>query len=302
MHSPIVAPETLAAWIEAGRSGLRVIDVRWYLGQPKDAGLTAYVEGHIPTAIHLDIDADLTARDGPGRHPLPDPAVFAATLAARGIGDGDLVVAYDDVGGWVAARLWWMLEDLGFGTDGHGRALVLDGGLQAWVAAGGSLTTTIPVVEPAADLHLGTSWGRVVDRDALKPRLGKVLLLDARAGPRYRGEVEPIDPRPGHIPTAVNAPVAGNLQPDGRLRDARELAESFGAMRAAAGKAGLASAARPDSPIVVSCGSGISACHTALAMRIAGLPDPILYPGSYSDWSTAGEPVAVDSDPGRFLG
>ena len=194
-----------------------------------------------------------------------------------------------------------MLEDLGFGADRHGGALVLDGGLQAWAAAGGSLTTKIPAL-PAAELHLSSSWRRVLDRDALKPRLGEVLLLDARAGPRYRGEIEPVDPVPGHIPTAVNAPFDGNLGPDGRLRTPTELVESFAALRVAAGGAGLEGASRPDSPVIVSCGSGISSCHTALAMRIAGLPDPVLYPGSYSDWSTAGEVVATGPHPGQVKG
>jgi thiosulfate/3-mercaptopyruvate sulfurtransferase len=297
MRSPIVAPETLAAWIEDDRPGLRIVDVRWYLGQPPGTGRAAYAAGHIPGAIHLDIDTDLVAREGPGRHPLPDPETFRRTLASRGVGDRDTVVAYDDVGGWVAARLWWMLEDLGFGADGSGEALVLDGGLPAWTAAGLPLGTVVPAPRPA-DLHLAPAWRRVVDRETLKPRLGQVLLLDARGGPRYRGETEPIDPVPGHIPTAVNAPTDGSLSGDGRFRSPAELADRFAGLRSSAGAAGMAAAAHPAASVVTSCGSGVSACHTALAMRIAGLPDPVLYPGSYSDWSRAGEPIATGPEPG----
>lgn len=294
MDSPLVAASTLADWIAHERADLRVVDVRWYLGQPQGTGRAAYDAGHLPGAIHLDVDGELTGRSGPGRHPLPDPAVFGAELAARGIADGDIVVAYDDVGGWIAARLWWMLDDLGFGSDGRGGVAILDGGIEAWLAAGGTLTTAVPAPAPGV-LHLAPTWRRVMDRHALGRQLGRVVLLDARGGPRYRGEVEPIDPRPGHIPTAVNAPTDGNLRPDGRFLPADQLRARFDALRRAALEAG---AAGPEGPVVTSCGSGVSACHNALAMRVAGLPDPILYPGSYSDWSTAGGPVAVGPEPG----
>lgn len=297
MGSPIVSLETLAGWVAAGRPDLRVVDVRWYLGQPTGTGRAAYDAGHIPGAIHLDIDNELTAREGAGRHPLPDPRDFAAALAGQGISDGDLVVAYDDVGGWVAARLWWMLEDLRFGADGRGGAFVLDGGLPAWTTAGLALTTE--VLAPATgSLHLATEWQRVVDRPSLRARLGRGVLLDARAGPRYRGEIEPIDPTPGHIPTALNAPVDGNLDADGRFRPPAELAERYEALQADALAAGFGAGTEGPLSTVVSCGSGVSACHTALALRIAGLPDPILYPGSYSDWSRAGEPVETGAQPG----
>ena len=298
MPSPIVSPETLAGWIAASRTDLRVVDVRWYLGQPRGTGRAAYDAGHIPGAIHLDLDTDLVAEEGPGRHPLPSPDTFVRTLVANGIGDGDVIVAYDDVGGWVAARLWWMLDDLGFGADGRGGALALDGGLSAWTAAGGILTRDAPA-ERIAQLHLASEWRRVVDREALKQDLGRVLLLDARGAPRYRGEIEPIDPKPGHIPTALHAPTDGNLGADGRFRSPDELVARFRELRLGARTAGMPRAADPGAPVVTSCGSGVSACHNALAMRIAGLPDPILYPGSYSDWSSAGEIVATGSEPGR---
>lgn len=280
-----------------GRGDLRVVDVRWYLGKPAGAGRAAYGAGHIPGAVHLDVDVELTANVGPGRHPLPDPADFAAALERAGISDGDTVVAYDDVGGWVAARLWWMLEDLGFSAPGQGKALVLDGGWQAWTASGGDVDVEVPTPSRGS-LHLAASWRRVIDRDTLKARLGHVLLLDARAAARYRGEIEPIDPVAGHIPTALSAPTDGNLDPAGAFRTPTELADLYRSITRAAIDGGLASTRVDEAPTVVSCGSGVSACHTALALRIAGLPDPVLYPGSYSDWSTAGEPVAVGPEPG----
>jgi len=279
LRPPLVSVGDLAATHDPD---VRVVDVRWLLGQP-GAGRIAYDAGHIPGAIFLDVDADLVAHEGPGRHPLPEPGVFAQGLAASGIGDSSFVVAYDDVGGWVAARLWWMLDDLGQ-TD----VAVLDGGWQAWV--GEDLPTDSiepdPPPEPAS-LHLGTAWRKVIDREALKPRLGSLVLLDARAGERYRGEIEPIDPIAGHIPTARSAPTGGNLRPDGRFLPAPELRARFEGLGCVA-----------PGGTVTSCGSGVSACHNALAMRIAGLPDPLLYPGSYSDWSRSGETVAVGVEPG----
>ncbi len=297
MQSPVVSPAILAAWMDAGLPDLRIVDMRWYLGQPHGTGRAAYESGHVPGAIHIDLDIDLVAPSGPGRHPLPDPVTLASSLGARGIGDDNLVVAYDDVGGWVAARLWWMLDDLGFGAAGRGGVVVLDGGLAAWLDEGRGLSTEVPTVEPTV-LHLAPRWHRVMDRADLKNHLGDVLLLDARGAPRYRGEIEPIDPKPGHIPTAVNAPVDGNLGPDGRFLSGSELAQRFTRLRTEASGAGMAKLADPGVPVVTSCGSGVSACQNALAMRIAGLPDAILYPGSYSDWSTAGEAVVIGPEPG----
>ena len=278
----LISPEELAARID--EPDLRIVDVRLYLGKP-GAGRAAYDAGHLPDAIHLDLDNDLVAPEGPGRHPLPEPSWLAARLGRAGIGDGDLVVAYDDVGGWIAARLWWMLDNLG-----HPRASVLDGGLTAWTALGLPTTTDEPEFEPA-ELHLADHWSRVVDRGDLLKRLRsqrRPVLLDARAGPRYRGEVEPIDPVAGHIPTALNAPTDGNLGTDGRFLPADALRQRFAGLGADGGD------------VITSCGSGVSACHHALAMRIAGLPDPILYPGSWSDWSTAGYPAATGPEPGTL--
>ncbi len=278
---PILSPAELAALLHAEPDSVRVVDVRWVLGQP-GRGREAYDTDHLPGAIFLDVNGDLTATQGPGRHPLPSPTEFRQRLEAAGIGSEHLVVAYDDVGGWVAARLWWMLDDLG-----HNRAAVLDGGYPAWVAEGNPVTAAVPAYPPA-QLELGADWRNIIDRAGLIERLGDVVLLDARGGQRYRGEVEPIDPLPGHIPTAISAPTDADLGPDGRLRDATALATYFYAL-GASGSAGA---------VVTSCGSGVSACLNSLAMRVAGLPDPILYPGSYSDWSRAGLPVALGPEPG----
>jgi thiosulfate/3-mercaptopyruvate sulfurtransferase len=287
--SPLIAAPDLLARVRAGRPQVRIVDCRWVLGQP-GAGRVAYDAGHLPGAVHVDLDADLADPGGygaPGRHPLPAPAAFAAAMRRIGVRDRDLVVAYDDVGGWVAARLWWMLETLG-----HEAVVVLDGGIQAWVAAGGNLTTDDPALAPSRpdELHLGDRWTGVIAREELKNRLGDVVLLDARAAPRYRGETEPIDPVAGHIPTARNAPVDGNLQePNGPFRLAADLADRFRGLGADGS----------EGPVVTSCGSGVSALHHALALRVAGLPDPILYVGSYSDWSRSGEPVATGPEPGE---
>ena len=278
VRSPIISVQDLQRRLSDPH--LRIVDVRWYLGRP-EAGHAAYEAGHLPGAIHLDLNGDLSAKTGPGRHPLPDPSDFARHLGALGIGDGDFVVAYDDVGGWVAARLWWMLDNLG-----HRETAVLDGGLKAWADAGLPLTTEVPTWAPAK-LTLADRWSNTLDRDQLRERLGSVVLLDARAGPRYRGEVEPVDPVAGHIPTALNAPTEGNLGPDGRFLPPEALAERFRALGAAGG-----------AEVVTSCGSGTSALHHVIAMRLAGLPDPILYPGSWSDWSRAGYPVATGPEPG----
>ena len=231
---------------------------------------------------------------GPGRHPLPSPAAFRERLEAAGIGSDDTVVAYDDTGGATAARLWWMLDDLG-----HERVAILDGGYPAWVAAGYPVSTTEPEPRPRGNLELRDAWTRVTDRDAVAAGLGTFVLLDARARPAYRGEVEPVDRVPGHIPTA-------------RQRALGELPRAGWAIARRRGPRGRGSATlgvdeSNAASVVTSCGSGVTASLTSLAMRIAGLPDPILYPGSYSDWiqrrpadrhrRRAGEPPSPPTRP-----
>jgi thiosulfate/3-mercaptopyruvate sulfurtransferase len=259
---------------------LRICDVRWWLADP-GKGHRDYAAAHLPGAVFVDLDQDLTAREGPGRHPLPSPSDFARRMEALGIGDDTEVVAYDDASGTVAARLWWMLDDLG-----HASVRVLDGGIAAWAAAGGPLTAEVRVPAPGR-LSLRAAWTGVVDRPGLVRLLlsGDVALVDARAPERYRGDVEPVDPVPGHIPGALSRPTAGNLAPDGRFLAPETLRDRFAELRR---------------PVVMSCGSGVNACHNALAMRIAGLPDGLLYEGSYSDWSRAGMPVATGDEPGAY--
>ena len=291
--SPLVSVDRLAEWL-GERVPPVVVDLRWYLGRPGD-GHAAYLAGHIPGAIFLDLDDDLADPHGfgaPGRHPLPDPEAFAARMAAAGIGDGTRVVGYDDVGGWVAARLWWMLDNLGFGRRGMAGEYVgvLDGGTKSWTEAGRPLSTELPVTPAVrSKLSLGGPWTRVIEREDLKRRLGTVTLLDARAPERYRGEVEPVDPVAGHIPTAISAQYGPSLDEAGRFKDAAALVERY---------ADLGITRAGDSEVVISCGSGTSATHHSLAMRVAGLPDPILYVGSYSDWSRSGYPVATGAEPG----
>jgi thiosulfate/3-mercaptopyruvate sulfurtransferase len=284
--SPLISVEELGSRL--GSPDLVVVDARWVLGKPGE-GRRAYDEGHVPGAIHLDLDADLAEREGfgaPGRHPLPSPEAFAARMGAAGIGDDTFVVAYDDAGGWIASRLWWMLDNLGHTAAGRGGAAVLDGGWNAWLAAGQPVSTDVPSL-PSRELHLGDRWSRVIARDQLRDRLGSVVLLDARGAPRYRGETEPIDPVAGHIPTAVSAPWDTEVGPDGRLLPVDELRRRLGAL----GVGG-------ERDVVTSCGSGTSATLHILAARVAGLPDPILYVGSYSDWSRSGWPVVTGPEPG----
>lgn len=261
---------------------LRIVDVRFDLSDPS-SGPRAYLAGHLPGAIHLHLDDDLSAPQSPdglgGRHPLPDPAAFAARLGEVGIGDAHHVVAYDDAGGAIAARLWWLLRWIG-----RDRVQVLDGGVHAWTAAGGELVSG-PQRYPTAISAARPDSRMVVDADDVAARLEDPdrVLVDARAGERYRGEVEPLDRKAGHVPGAVNLPYAGNLV-NGRFRPAAELRSRFELLCEA-------------EEVVVYCGSGVTAAHDALAMEEAGLPLPRLYPGSWSDWSSRDDrPIATGDE------
>lgn len=276
MTTPLIDVARLAACV--GDPAVRIADVRWYLGEP-DRGAAAHRAGHLPGAVFVDLERDLTAASGPGRHPLPTREAFAATMGRLGFGDGDLVIAYDDRGGTIAARLWWMLRWIG-----HEAVRVVDGGIDAWVKAGFRLDAG-PVTAPPRTMTVRSGSTRTIDREALAARLGEVALLDARDPVRYRGEIEPIDPVAGHIPTARSAPTTDNLDADGHFQPSDHLATQYRAVA-------------PSGDVVVYCGSGVTACHDILAMRAAGLPEPILYPGSWSDWGSAGMPVATGPDPG----
>jgi thiosulfate/3-mercaptopyruvate sulfurtransferase len=254
---------------------VRVIDFRWYLtGAP---GEEKYRSGHIPGAVFVDLEA-VTGPTSPsglgGRHPLPTAEVFEAQMRRAGVGDSTRVVVYDDVGGSVAARLWYLL-----GWFGHQAQAVLDGGLQAW---GEPLETEPARVAPGAFHAQAADSSRSLDFEGVRSLRG-VPILDARALERYRGDREPIDPKAGHIPGAISAPFTGNLGPDGRFKSAAELRERFAAMGAQNGA-------------VAYCGSGVNACHNLLAMEVAGIEEGRLYPGSWSDWSSRDAPVATGSD------
>lgn len=275
----LIAPEALLDRLHDPR--LRICDVRWYLTEP-GRGHRDYGQAHLPGAVFVDVDADLVAPTGPGRHPLPSPTTFARRMGELGIGLEHEVVVYDQGGGTIVARLWWMLDAIG-----HPSVSLLDGGLGAWTAIGGPLEATIPQHPPATLTPARSRWPNTIDREALAGSLGAVRVLDVRAAERYRGEVEPVDPVAGHIPTAVNLPTTGHLGADGRFLPPQTLAARFRG-------AGVEGGART----IVQCGSGINACHTLFALRLAGLPGATLYPGSYSDWSRAGMPVVTGAEPG----
>jgi len=267
MTSPLISAGELSRSLDE----VQVFDLRWSLTDP-DHGVRAYQEGHVPGAVFVDLDRDLAAASGEGRHPLPPVAAFVATLGRLGIAPGSAVVVYDDMAGAVAARMWWMLKSIGH----PGQARVLDGGLQAWVDAGLPLDTGTVTPLPSAYPEVPGYTG-VVGHDQLEGR----VVADARSPERYRGDVEPVDPKAGHIPGAINYPLASNLE-DGLFRDSRELSDLYEAF--------------PDDG-VVSCGSGVNACHTALALVVAGRTLPDVYVGSFSDWSLRDLPVATGPNP-----
>lgn len=264
-------------------AGLRTVllDVRWALGQV--SGHRDYLEGHVPGAVYVDLEGELAAPGSPdrGRHPLPAARDFAAAVERWGIHPSDTVVVYDAVGGTSAARAWWLLRDAGMD-----RVFLLDGGLQAWREAGGKLDTGEVVPEPGTWEPTPGAMP-VIDADAAASFAGTGLLLDARAGERYRGEVEPVDPRPGHIPGARSVPTAGNLDASGRFLPADALLSRFAEIEPelAGGGDDGGSTGLGAPPVAVYCGSGVSAAHEIAALEIAGVR-AALYPGSYSQFSS----------------
>ncbi|WP_084100116.1 sulfurtransferase [Demequina sp. NBRC 110051] len=258
---------------ESGRPVL--LDVRWSLAEPD--GRDAYLAGHLPAAVYVSLEDELSSHGAPseGRHPLPSRLSLEAAARRWGLNDGDAVVVYDAATSLAAARAWWLLRHAGVDVR------ILDGGLAAWAAAGGALEAGDVEVLPGA---VTLDWGRmpVIDIDATAAFPERGVLLDARAGERFRGEVEPIDPQAGHIPGAVNVPMADYVNGDGSFLPTAEIAERY----AAVGIDGSL-------PVASYCGSGVTAAHQVAALETIGIT-AALYPGSWSQWSnTPGREVAT---------
>ncbi|MEU8772332.1 sulfurtransferase [Streptomyces sp. NPDC048606] len=256
-----------------------LLDVRWQLGGPDQR--PAYEAGHLPGAVYVDLDRELAGPPGSGgRHPLPDPEAFGAVMRRAGVRADEPVVVYDGGQGWAAARAWWLLR-----WTGHTAVRVLDGGLAAWTAADGPVSADTPT--PAeGDFKPNPGALGLLDADEAADLARTGLLLDARAGERYRGEVEPIDPVGGHIPGAVSAPTTENVDADGRFLPAERLRDRFAALGAS-----------EETPVGVYCGSGVSGAHEVLALEVAGIP-AALYAGSWSHWSSdPSRPVATGPNP-----
>jgi thiosulfate/3-mercaptopyruvate sulfurtransferase len=268
-HDVLISVEHLAELVAAGRRP-HLLDVRWRLGGPP--GREEYRAGHLPGAAYVDLDDELAAPGGPGvgRHPLPELADLQSAARSWGLRRGEPVVVYDAAGNLSAARAWWLLRWAGLAD-----VRLLDGGLAAWQAAGQPVATGDEPVE-AGDVELVAGRLPTIDPDgAVALVAAGGLLLDARAGERYRGEVVSVDPQPGHIPGAVSAPTTENLTEAGAFRSGTELAARFAAL-----------GARPGRPVGVYCGSGVTAAHEIAALALAGIDDVVLYPGSWSQWAT----------------
>ncbi|WP_311836012.1 sulfurtransferase [Cellulomonas fimi] len=278
----LVEATEVAALLAAGEPVV-LLDVRWSLGRAD--GRARHAAGHVPGGVYVDLETELAGPPSPaeGRHPLPSLERLGTAARRWGLRDGVPVVAYDDVGGTSAARAWWLLRWAGVED-----VRLLDGGLAAWVDAGGRLETGDVEPEPG-DVTLTSGAGATLDADSAA-RLAAdpaAVLLDARAAERYRGEVEPVDPRAGHIAGAVSAPTAGNLDERGRFLADDGLRARFAALGVRAG-----------TPIGVYCGSGVTAAHEVAALAAIGV-DAALYPGSWSQWSAdPARDVVVGPGPG----
>jgi thiosulfate/3-mercaptopyruvate sulfurtransferase len=285
----LVDARSLAAEL-TGSAPPVLLDVRWRMGGPP--GIEGYRAGHLPGAVYVDLDTDLAGPPGPGgRHPLPSADDFAAAMRRAGVRAGHPVVAYDEVDATIAARLWWTLRYFG-----HDLVRVLDGGLRAWTAAGLPVTTDEPSAVAAGDFAAVPGHLPVLDAAGAAALARSGLLLDARAGERYRGETEPVDPVAGHIPGAVSAPTAGNVGPDGRFLPPDELRRRFAALGVDVEQA--SGDPEPAPAVGAYCGSGVTAAHEVLALSLAGVPAS-LYVGSWSGWTAdPGRPVATGADPG----
>lgn len=253
-----------------GHDDVVAVDCRFDLGAPH-AGFHAYLDGHVPGARYAHLDKDLARRPlaHEGRHPLPNPSDFIVWLECMGIAADTRVVVYDDIGGAIAARLWWMLEWIG-----HPNCRILDGGLAAWRSSGGELHNGLPAWAARRYDDARPRSDNIVTTAELADHLARgALLVDARAAPRYRGEVEPIDPVAGHVPGARNLPFSELLDANGCFESPSTLAELLSSRGDAA-----------SGELIAMCGSGVTACHVLAARRIAGRGDGLLYVGSWSEW------------------
>lgn len=272
----LVTPDELEAALASSAPPL-VLDVRWRLDRPD--GHPEYLAGHLPGAIHVDLDHELAAHGDPvdGRHPLPPIESLQEAARRWGLRQGQPVVVHDDLANLASARAWWLLRAAGVAD-----VRLLDGAMRAWTASGRPLETG-PVSRERGDVELRYGALPVLDIDAAAALPGEGgVLLDARAPERYRGDQEPVDPRAGHIPGALNAPATAVTDAEGRFLGASELGAHFEAI-----------GVRPDAPVGVYCGSGVTAAAEVVALTLAGFA-PSLYPGSWSQWSnTPGRPVAT---------
>jgi thiosulfate/3-mercaptopyruvate sulfurtransferase len=274
----VIDPFVDLDWLRAHREEVVLADVRFYLDGR--SGRAAYEAGHIPGATFVDMDTILSEPhddDSRGRHPLPTPQRFADGLAALGIGDGHTVVAYDDAGGVIAARLVWLLRAIGH------QAALLDGGLAAWEHE--DLHRERPHPRPPARFT-AVPWPaeRLAGIDEVAST--DAVLVDARDHARFRGGPDPVDPRSGHIPGARSVPTREHLDASSRIASPERLRDTFA-------RAGI----EPGTPVISYCGSGVTACHNLLALERAGLGPARLYPGSWSEWSRdPSRPVATGED------
>lgn len=277
--SPLIDATQLARLLDSAHAPV-LADCRFELANPA-AGEAAWRAAHIPGAVYLHLERDLSApkTSTGGRHPMPAPEAFEALMQRIGLDAGTLLVALDDGSHAFAARLWWMARYFG-----HARVTVLDGGIAAWSKAGLPLTQATGA-ERRGNFRAHVQPGMRIDHAALRERLGEFALADARDARRYAGIEDTVDPRAGHIPGAVHMPWQGALGPDGRMADA------------AAQRARWAWLGTCGRPPVMYCGSGVTACLNLLSLELAGIRGAKLYPGSWSDWCQQDGPVATGTQP-----
>ena len=281
--TPALAPFIDVAELDrlvAADATIVIVDCRWYLDGR--SGVDAHAAGHLPGALFVDLDQWLAGPPSPeaGRHPLPEPAIFARGMSEAGIGDDATVVVYDDAGGVIAARLVWMLRALGL------EAAVLDGGLDAWRRSHPGEHLEAGAVDAAPASFTERPWPAhllaTIDETQSAAADGSALVLDARTVDRYRGESEPVDARPGHIPGAAHLSCRDNVAADGTLLGIETLRDR------------LTSLGASDHPVISYCGSGVTACHTLLVLEHVGLAPGRLYPGSWSQYAAdSSRPVAA---------